>query len=103
MLGKHITENLFLLFVVIAHEYVDTWATKRASHVGTWARKHARYVDTWARKHARHVGTWARKQARHVGTWTRKVRNLADSISTVINVIVEITDLKYGLLSDNLF
>ena len=24
MLGKHITENLFLLFVVIAHEYVDT-------------------------------------------------------------------------------
>ena len=81
MLGKHITENLFLIFVVIAHEYVDTWAGKLAKHVGTWARKHAK----------------------HVGTWARKVRNLADSISTVINVILEITDLKHGLLSNHLF
>ena len=52
MKGKHVIENLSLLFVVIASEYVGTQGTLASELVSmqsTLTREHVR--------HAKHVGT----------------------------------------------
>ena len=54
---KHVIENLFLLFEVIAREqarYVDTRGRKYERQL---AREHARHVSRMACEHAKHVGT----------------------------------------------
>ena len=47
ILVKHGIENLFLLFYVIAREYISTH--------DTLTRKHLKHVIKWEREHARHV------------------------------------------------
>ena len=54
--GKHI-ENLFLLFVVIAREHVDTKSTQ-----GRLAREHVSTQDTLARKERNLADSYFRKR-----------------------------------------
>ena len=72
MQGKHIIENLFLSFVVIARDQVGRWAPK----------------------HARHVAMWARNHARHGGTWSRRARSLADSYKGVNSSKITLVEKK---------
>ena len=57
--GKHVIENLILLFEIIVHEHIDTQ--------GTLVREHVSRQDTLALKHARHVSSWAHQNPRQVG------------------------------------
>ena len=65
MQGKHVIENLYLSFVVIAREHVGTQSTQ-----GTLTREHARHEqmstqDTLVREHVSTQGMFART---HVST-----------------------------------
>ena len=60
MQGKHVIENLYLSFVVIAREQVGTQSTQ-----GTLTREHARHEhmstqDTLVREHVSTQGMFAR-------------------------------------------
>ena len=58
-------KTFFLLFEVIAHEYVGTQGTLAKEHVSTLARQHLSTQDTWAREQVRRQGTLSRKHVRH--------------------------------------
>ena len=79
MWGKHVIENLFLLFVVKSPEHVGTQSTLARKHVsaqnalprdhasmqGTLAREHVSTQDTLVREH---VSTQGRLAREHVST-----------------------------------
>ena len=65
MEGKHVIENLFLSFVIIAREQVGTQNTQ-----GMLAREHVDTQDTLARENASTQGTLVREHVSTQGTLT---------------------------------
>ena len=59
-LKKYVTENLFLLFVVIACEHIGTQSTQ-----GTFSREHVSTQNTLASEHVYMQGTLASEHIRH--------------------------------------
>ena len=68
MKGKHVIENLSLLFVVIASEYVGTQGTLACEHAKHARHEHVDTQDTLACEHVSTQGTLAREHAKHVNT-----------------------------------